>query len=33
MDRRTFSQLLAFGAGMFSADHVEGNAIAVDRGR
>ncbi len=30
MDRRTFSQLLAFGAGMFSAAHVEGNAAASD---
>jgi isopentenyl diphosphate isomerase/L-lactate dehydrogenase-like FMN-dependent dehydrogenase len=29
MDRRTFSQLLAFGAGMFSAAHVEGNAAAA----
>jgi isopentenyl diphosphate isomerase/L-lactate dehydrogenase-like FMN-dependent dehydrogenase len=30
MDRRTFSQLLAFGAGMFSAAHVEGDADAED---
>jgi isopentenyl diphosphate isomerase/L-lactate dehydrogenase-like FMN-dependent dehydrogenase len=30
MDRRTFSQLLAFGAGMFSAAHVEGNVAASD---
>jgi len=29
MDRRTFSQLLAFGAGMFSAAHVEGNSAAA----
>lgn len=32
MDRRTFSQLLAFGAGMFSAAHVEGKAAAADGG-
>ena len=30
MDRRTFSQLLALGAGMFSAGHVEGNTAAAD---
>ncbi|NQV28216.1 MAG: alpha-hydroxy-acid oxidizing protein [Rhodopirellula sp.] len=30
MDRRTFSQLLAFGAGMFSASHVAANAAAAD---
>lgn len=30
MDRRTFSQLLAFGAGIFSAGHVEGTAAAAD---
>ena len=30
MDRRTFSQLLAFGAGMFSVGHVEGNTVAAD---
>jgi isopentenyl diphosphate isomerase/L-lactate dehydrogenase-like FMN-dependent dehydrogenase len=29
MNRRTFSQLLAFGAGMFSAAHVEGNTAAA----
>lgn len=31
MDRRTFSQLLAFGAGMFSAAHVEDNNANADQ--
>ncbi|MGZ0171425.1 MAG: alpha-hydroxy acid oxidase [Planctomycetales bacterium] len=30
MDRRTFSQLLAFGAGMFSAAHVDGKPAVAD---
>lgn len=31
MDRRTFSQLLAFGAGLFSAAHVEQQAAAASQ--